>query len=69
MVDQTLDGMLLHNIGLLFLIFHFYTWILSFYINMIRYMDFQNIDEPLTNQNQIILVKRPPLNPSSLCGV
>ena len=69
MVDQTLDGMLLHNIGLLFLIFHFYTWILSFDINMIRYMDFQNIDEPLTNQNQIILVKRPPLNPSSLCGV
>ena len=69
MVDQTLDGMLLHNIGLLFLIFHFYTWILSFDINMIRYMDFQNIDEPLTNQNQIILVKHPPLNPSSLCGV
>ena len=64
MVDQTLDGMLLHNIGLLFLIFHFYTWILSFDINMIRYMDFQNIDEPLTNQNQIILVKLPPLNPS-----
>ena len=69
MVDQTLDGMLLHNSGLLFLIFHFYTWILSFDINVIRYMDFQNIDEPLTNQNQIILVKRPPLNPSSLCGV
>ena len=69
MVDQTLDGMLLHNVGLLFLIFHFYTWILSFDINMIRYMDFQNIDEPLTNQNQIILVKRPPLNPSNLCGV
>ena len=69
MVDQTLDGMLLHNIGLLSLIFHFYTWILSFDLNMIRHMDFQNIDEPLTNQNKIILVKRPPLNPSSLCGV
>ena len=58
MVDQALDGMLLHNIGLLFLIFHFYTWILSFDINMIRYVDFQNIDEPtkLFWSNALLLI-------------